>query len=61
MNTHRIVFTSSMCLRLFVCFSVSGCTYSLQEHRCLDVVVVDHTELGIVVDDVGATKEIPEM
>lgn len=50
-----------MCLRLFVCFSVSGCTYSLQEHRCLDVVVVDHTELGIIVDDVGATKEIPEM
>lgn len=39
------------------CVFVCG-TYSLQEHWCLVIVVVDHTELCIIIDNIRATEEI---
>lgn len=48
------LYNYSVCLCVLV-------TYGLQEHRCLDVVVVEHTQLCTAVDNTWATEERPKI
>lgn len=57
-NTHSNVVISSQCVGISLCVCECG-TYDLQERLYLDVVVVEHTELCVIVNNIRATEEIP--